>query len=169
MTARSIDTSALWRIGGCLRARRRSAPFCTWVADKRFKQGARLWRQCAMSQCGHYVDLLLATGRERGGFKERFPGGRRNSTRRRRKWHARKPNHAIGAGTSTAIDFHPDTTSTREIFLWGGEVEAVRNWAYLRVAAISANAASLPRNRPTVMDFPGMSANTLRTKSRNFS
>ena len=30
-----------------------------------------------MSQCGCYVDLRVATGRARGGFKVRFPGGRR--------------------------------------------------------------------------------------------
>ena len=37
----------------------------------------QIQRGLAMSQSGCYVNLRVATGRTRGGFKTRFPGGRR--------------------------------------------------------------------------------------------
>src|SRR5438128_12610613 len=57
--------------------RRRSV----WAdADKRYKQRATTMGGRTMSQSASYVNLRVAVGRARGGFKTRISGGRTEAT-----------------------------------------------------------------------------------------
>ena len=49
-------------------------------ADKRYKQGATTMGGRTMSQSASYVNLRVAVGRARGGFKTRISGGRTEAT-----------------------------------------------------------------------------------------